>query len=51
VTIKTGSASNEMKKDGTITIKGKDITVEGSGKISVKASKDVVIKGSKILQN
>jgi type VI secretion system secreted protein VgrG len=51
VTIKTGSASIEMKKDGTITIKGKDITVEGSGKISVKASKDVVIKGSKILQN
>jgi len=51
VTIKTGSASIEMKKDGTITIKGKDITIDGSGKINVKASKDVVIKGSKILQN
>ena len=51
VTIKTGSASITMKKDGTITIKGKDITVEGSGKINVKASSDIVMKGSKILQN
>ena len=51
VTIKTGSASITMKKDGTITIKGKDITVDGSGKINVKASSDIVMKGSKILQN
>ena len=51
VTIKTGSASITMKKDGTIVIKGKDITIEGSGKINVKASSDVVVKGSKILQN
>jgi type VI secretion system secreted protein VgrG len=48
VTIKTGSASITMKKDGTITIKGKDITIEGSGKINVKASSDVVVKGSKV---
>lgn len=51
VTIKTGSASISMKKDGTITIKGKDITIEGSGKINVKAGANVVMKGSKILQN
>ena len=51
ITLKTGSASITMKKDGTITIKGKDITLEGSGKINVKASGDVVIKGSKIAQN
>ena len=48
VTIKTGSASITMKKDGTISIKGKDITINGSGKINVKASSDVVIKGSKV---
>ncbi len=48
VTIKTGSASFTMKKDGTIVIKGKDITLQGSGKINVKASSDVVIKGSKV---
>jgi type VI secretion system secreted protein VgrG len=51
VTIKTGSASITMKKDGTITIKGKDIKVEGSGKINVKADSDITMKGSKILQN
>jgi len=51
VTIKTGSASITMKKDGTITIKGKDISVNGSGKINIKASSDVVIKGSKIKAN
>ncbi|MCG3188296.1 MAG: hypothetical protein LKCHEGNO_00268 [Burkholderiaceae bacterium] len=51
VTIKTGSASITMKKDGTITIKGKDITIDGSGKINAKASSDIVMKGSKILQN
>jgi type VI secretion system secreted protein VgrG len=51
ITIKTGSASITMKKDGTITLKGKDITIEGSGKVNVKASSDVVIKGSKVTQN
>jgi type VI secretion system secreted protein VgrG len=51
ITIKTGSATITMKKDGTINIEGKDITIKGSGAINVKASKDVVIKGSKVLQN
>ncbi len=51
ITIKTGKASIVMKKDGTITLDGKDITIKGSGAISVKASKDIVMKGSKVLQN
>lgn len=51
ITIKTGSASITMKKNGTITIKGKDITIDGSGKIGIKAAADVVIKGAKIAQN
>jgi type VI secretion system secreted protein VgrG len=51
ITIKTGEASITMKKDGTITIKGKDITLEGSGKINVKASGDVILKGAKVTQN
>ena len=51
ITIQTGSASISIQKDGTITIKGKDITLDGSGKINVKASGDVVIKGSKVTQN
>lgn len=51
ISFTSGSASITMKKDGTISIKGKDITIEGSGKINVKASSDVVIKGSKVLAN
>ncbi|MEO7206413.1 MAG: type VI secretion system tip protein TssI/VgrG [Steroidobacteraceae bacterium] len=51
ITITTGDASISMKKDGTITISGKDITVNGSGKINLKASSDIVMKGSSILQN
>lgn len=48
ITIKTGSASIIMKKDGTVQIKGKDISLDGSGKINIKASSDIVIKGSKV---
>jgi type VI secretion system secreted protein VgrG len=51
ITLKTGNASITMKKDGTIQIKGKDITIIGSGKINAKASGDMVLKGSKIAQN
>jgi type VI secretion system secreted protein VgrG len=51
VTIATGEASITMKKDGTITIKGKDITLDGSGDINVKAGGNIVMKGSKITQN
>lgn len=51
ITIKTGSASINMKKDGTITIKGKNITVDGSGKINVKASGNITLKGQKIMEN
>ena len=51
IVIKTGDASISMKKDGTIVIKGKDITIDGSGKINAKAGGDIIMKGSKILQN
>lgn len=50
ILLKCGSAAIAMKKDGTITIDGKDITVNGS-KITVKASGDIVMKGSAIKQN
>ncbi len=49
--IKVGKSSITMKNDGTITIKGKDITIKGSGKIDAKASGNVTIKGKQILQN
>ena len=43
IVLNTGSASITMKKNGDITIEGKQITIKGSG--------DVIIKGQKILQN
>jgi type VI secretion system secreted protein VgrG len=51
IVLKCGSAAVAMKKDGTITVEGKDITITGSGKINVKASGDITMKGSKINQN
>jgi len=49
--IMTGSASITMKQDGSITIKGNDITLSGDGDITIKAGGNVVIKGSKVSQN
>lgn len=43
ITLKTGSASIVMKKNGDITISGKNINVKGSG--------NVVLKGSKVTSN
>jgi len=43
ITLKTGSAKIVMKKNGDITISGKNINVKGSG--------NVVLKGSKVLAN
>ncbi len=51
IQLQTGDASIILKKDGTITIKGKDITISGSGKVNIKASSDVVVKGSKVSMN
>lgn len=51
ITLQTGSASITMKKSGEILIKGKDISLDASGKIDIKASSDVKIKGSKIAAN
>jgi type VI secretion system secreted protein VgrG len=51
IVFKTGDASITLKKDGTILIDGKDITVTGSGEIVGKASKNVTLKGQKIHQN
>jgi type VI secretion system secreted protein VgrG len=41
VMIKTGASSITMKKDGTIQIKGVDITVDGSKSIAQKAGKEI----------
>lgn len=51
ILIKCGSAKISMKKDGTIAIEGKDISVKGSGNINIKASSNITMKGSKISEN
>jgi type VI secretion system secreted protein VgrG len=51
VEIVTGSASIVMKQDGSITVKGNNITFSGDGDITIKAGGNVVIKGSKVTQN
>ena len=51
IILKTGKSSLTMKKDGTIVLQGKDIIVNGSGKIDMKAKKNFVQKGKKILEN
>ena len=51
IVFQTGSATITMKKNGDISIDGKNINIKASGKINAKASSDVVMKGSKILQN
>ncbi|RCW89002.1 type VI secretion system Vgr family protein [Paracoccus lutimaris] len=51
ITLTCGKAKLQLKKDGTIVIEGKDLSIKGSGKIGINASSDVTIKGSTISQN
>lgn len=51
ITFVCGDAKFQMKKDGTILLEGKDLTIKGSGKINVDAGGDIIMKGSKIKQN
>jgi type VI secretion system secreted protein VgrG len=59
ISITCGKASIVLKKDGTIQIVGKDITVEGKGDVGImakgainsEAKKDMVLKGKNIHQN
>lgn len=51
IALVVGDASLVLKKNGTIVIKGANIELAGSGKVTVKASGDLSLKGSKILNN
>ncbi len=50
-TIKVGQASLVMKNDGTITLKGKDITVMSTGGTKIKATGELTMKGQKVKDN
>ena len=41
LSLKTGDASCVAKKDGEVAIKGKDVSIEASGKISCKRQSDL----------
>ncbi|MCU4182308.1 DUF2345 domain-containing protein [Bosea sp. BH3] len=49
--LKSGGADLDLKKDGTVNLKGRDIAIQASGGFTAKASGAVTVKGSKILQN
>ena len=51
IVLTTGKSSLTMKSDGTITLKGVDISIIADGEINTKSKKNTVMKGKKILKN
>jgi type VI secretion system secreted protein VgrG len=51
IVFKCGNASLVMKRNGDIILKGTNISIEGSGKITAKASATMTLKGATISQN
>jgi type VI secretion system secreted protein VgrG len=51
IVISVGKAKIAMKKDGSVLVEGKDLSLKASGKINQNASGDIVMKGSKIAEN
>jgi hypothetical protein len=45
------NAAIAVGSDGSVAIKGRNVTIDSSGDVTVKASKNLALKGSKILQN
>ena len=50
ITLKTGGAAKSKKSDGTIAIKGNNVTVEGT-QTTVKGAAMVTIKGGQVAIN
>jgi len=51
IVLQVGDATFTMKKNGDVYVKGNNILVDGSGKVSIKGASDVIVKGSKIANN
>lgn len=51
IEIVVGQARLLLNKDGTIFTTGRDVVIDSSGAVNIKASRDVVLKGKKILEN
>ena len=50
-TFVVGDASLTLKKDGSIELRGNDITIRASGRINIQAAGDLTLRGSRIHQN
>ncbi len=51
ITFRAGDATITLKKNGDIVLKGKNISIDGSGKIQLKASGNIQLKGAKVIEN
>ncbi|MBA3709448.1 MAG: type VI secretion system tip protein VgrG [Planctomycetes bacterium] len=51
IVLRTGKAGITLRADGTVLISGTDIRIAGTGKIAVKAAKNVAIMGAKVTGN
>ena len=51
LTISVEGASITLKKGGAVVIKANDIVIEAMGNVEIKAGRNLVTKGSKIIQN
>jgi len=51
ITLQTGSASLTMKSDGTIQIEGCNITIAGSGNISITAAGELSLLGATVVES
>lgn len=46
-----GETSVILKKDGTVRIRAKDFEISASGDVTIKAGKELKLKGAKITEN
>ena len=51
VTVGIGQRGITIKKNGDIVINGNNVETIASGHVSIKAAKDLILKGTKILEN
>lgn len=51
IALKCGDASIVLKKDGTVLIKGREVTIEGSGNVAIKGRGRVMLDGNRVAQS
>ena len=51
ITMNVGASTFVMKKDGTVTLNGNDLTITMTGQQVITADGNITMKGAKILEN